>query len=196
MAYQFVYYQDGKWQFSDAKLYYDDQEVGGDFGDQKGFISAGRKQRTLELAPQGEDTYGYVMIQLVTIEEDGKTTVHGSRVLCVPPISGDPELKVMAGAALDPASGRELSILVNHKYPCLLSVSILDARGKIVRRLASYQPTRPQQLTPTGSLFYWNGKKEDGTNAAPGKYTVKVTAHIGDVPYEAVSEPFELLKVE
>ncbi len=196
MAYQFVYYQDGKWQFSTAKLYYDDQEVGGDFGDQRGFISAGRKQRTLALEPQGEDTYGYVMIQLVTIEEDGKTTVHGSRVLCVPPISGDPELKVMADTALDPATGRELSILVNHKYPCLLSVSIVDENGKTVRRLAGYQPTRPQQLTPAGSFFYWNGKKEDGSPAAPGKYTVKVTAHIGDAPYEVVSEPFELLKAE
>jgi hypothetical protein len=195
MAYQMVYYQNSKWQFSGAKLYYDDQEVGGDFGDQRGAISAGRKQRTLELAPQGEDTYGYVMIQLVT-QEGNKTTVHGSRVLCVPPISGDPELKVMADAALDVTTGRELSILVNHKYPCLLSVSIVDESGKTVRRLAGYQPTRPQQLTPAGSFFYWNGKLEDGSPAAPGNYTVKVTAHIGDVPYEAVSEPFELLKTE
>lgn len=196
MAYHLVYYQDGKWQFASAEeLKFDDQEIGGDFGDQRGFISAGRKQRTLELAPQGEDTYGYVMVQLVTQEGD-KTTVHGSRVLCVPPISGDPELKVMTDAALDPASGRELSILVNHKYPCLLSVSIVDKSGKTMLRLASYQPTRPQQLTPAGSFFYWNGKLEDGSLAAPGMYTVKVTAHIGDVPYEAVSEPFELLKAE
>ncbi len=195
LAYQLVYYQNGKWQFSTAPLKYDDQEVGGDFGDQRGAISAGRKQRTLELAPQGEDTYGYAMIQLVTLE-DGKATVHGSRVLCVPPISGDPELKVKTDTAIDPTKGRELSILVNHKYPCLLSVSIADESGKTVRRLASYQPTRPQQLTPAGSLFYWNGRLQDGTPAAPGKYTVKVTAHIGDVPYEAVSEPFALLDAE
>ena len=196
MAYHLVYYQDGKWQFANAEeLKYDDQEVGGDFGDQKGAISAGRKLRTLELAPQGEDTYGYVMIQLVTQEGD-KTTLHGSRVLCVPPISGDPELSVKADAALDVRTGRELSILVSHKYPCLLSVSILNENGKTVRRLASYQPTRPQQLTPPGSFFYWNGKLEDGSTAPPGKYTVKVTAHIGDVPYEATSEPFELLKAE
>ncbi len=195
MAYQLVYYLNGKWQFASPDFKYDDQEMGGDFGDQKGAISAGRKQRTLELAPQGEDTYGYVMIQLVTIE-NGRTTVHGSRVLCVPPISGDPDLKVKTDAALDPGTGRELSILVNHKYPCLLSVTIADESGKIVKRLVSYQPTRPQQLTPAGSFFYWNGKLQDGSPAAPGKYTVKVTAHIGDVPYEAVSETFAILEAE
>ena len=195
MAYQLVYYRDGKWQFTSAELKYDDQEVGGDFGDQRGAISAGRKLRTLTLAPQGEDTYGYVMIQLVTLE-DGRATVHGSRVLCVPPIGGDPELSVKTDTAFDPASGRELSILVNHKYPCLLSVSIVDESGKTVRRLSSYQPTRPQKLTPAGSFFYWNGKLANGSPAAPGKYTVKVTAHIGDAPYEAVSEPFALLETE
>jgi len=196
MAYQLVYYQDSKWQFSTAKLPYDDQEIGGDFGDQRGAISAGRKQRTLELAPQDEDTYGYVMIQLITFENGKMTTIHGSRVLCVPPISGDPELQVMADTALDLTTGRELSILVNHKYPCLLSVSIVDENGKTIRRLSNYQPTRPQQLTPAGSFFYWNGKLADGTPAAPGDYTVKVTAHIGDTPYEAVSEPFTVLKGE
>ncbi len=192
MAYQLVYYLNGKWQFSHPDLKYDNHEIGGDFGDQRGAISAGRKQRTLELAPQGSDTYGYVMIQLVTLE-DGKATVHGSRVLCVPPISGDPELSVKTDTAFDPLQGRELSILVNHKYPCLLTVSIVDESGKAVRRLSSYQPTRPQQLTPAGSFFYWNGNLADGTAAAPGKYSVKVTAHIGDAPYEAVSEPFTLL---
>jgi flagellar hook assembly protein FlgD len=77
-----------------------------------------------------------------------------------------------------------------------LSVSVVDASGKTVRRLSSHQPTRPQQLTPAGSFFYWNGKKADGSFAAPGDYTVKVTAHIGDAPYEAVSEPFTLLDAE
>ncbi len=195
VAYQMVYYQNGKWQFSTAPLYFDDQEINGDFGDQRGAISAGRKQRTLELAPQGEDTYGYVMVQLVTIDDDN-ATIHGSRVLCVPPISGDPEVSVKTDAALDITNGRELSILVNHKYPCLLSVSVVDASGKTVRRLSSHQPTRPQQLTPAGSFFYWNGKKADGSFAAPGDYTVKVTAYIGDAPYEAVSEPFTLLDAE
>ena len=195
VAYQIVYYKDGKWQFSAAPLKYDDKEIVGDFGDQKGFLSPGRKQRTLELAPQGNDTYGYAMIQLVTLEEN-KTTVHASRVLCVPPASGDPELSVKTDAALDLKNSRELSILINHKYPCLLSVSIIDANGKTVRRLSSYQPTRPQHLTPTGSFFYWGGKLADGSLAAPGEYTVKVTAYIGDVPYEAVSASFALLGVE
>ncbi len=195
MAYQMVYYRNGKWQFSSAKLEYDNQEIGGDFGDQPGAISAGRKQRTLELLPQEEDTYGYVMVQLVTIGGE-KTTVHGSRVLCVPPVSGNPELSVKTDASLNPQNGRELSILVNHKYPCLLSVSIVDKGGKTVRRLTSYQPTRPQQLTPAGSFFYWNGSLADGTPAAPGDYTVKVTAQIGDMQFEAASEPFVLMESE
>lgn len=193
MAYQLVYYRDGKWQFPTASLVYDSEETEGDFGDLRGAISAGRKERTLTLSPQGEDTYGYVMIQLVTLK-DGKATVHASRVLCVPPVAGDPELKVKTDAALDESGGRELSILVNHRYPCLLSVSIVDENGKTVRRLTSYQPTRPQQLTPDGSFFYWSGKLADGSFAAPGKYAVKVTAYINDTAYESVSEPFSVLE--
>ncbi len=192
VAYQFVYYRDGKWQFSTAELRYDDQEMGGDFGDQPGAISPGRKTRTLVLKPQQDDTYGYVMIQLVTIQE-GKLTVHSSRVLCVPPLGGDPKLSVKTASGFDPVDGHELSILVNHEFPCLLSVSILDESGHIVRRLQSFAPTRPQQLTPAGSFFYWNGKLADGSPAAPGKYTVKVTADIGDQSYESSSESFSLL---
>ena len=126
--------------------------------------------------------------------KDGKATVHASRVLCVPPVAGDPELKVKTDAALDESGGRELSILVNHRYPCLLSVSIVDENGKTVRRLTSYQPTRPQQLTPDGSFFYWSGKLADGSFAAPGKYAVKVTAYINDTAYESISEPFSVLE--
>ena len=195
MAYQLVYYRNGKWQFSSAKLEYDTQEIACDFGDQPGAISAGRKQRTLELSPQGDDTYGYVMVQLVTIDRD-KTTVHGSRVLSVLPVSGDPELSVKTDASLNPTKGRELSILVNHKYPCLLSVSVIDAAGKTVKRLTSYQPTRPQQLTPSGSFFYWNGLMSDGNPAAPGDYTVKVTAQIGDAQFTAASQPFSIIDME
>lgn len=192
VAYQLVYYRDSKWQFSTAELKYDDQELGGDYGDQPGAISPGRKTRTLALAPQLEDTYGYVMIQLVTIQ-NGQLTVHSSRVLCVPPVSGDPKLSVKTAPGFDPEAGRELSILVNHEYPCLLSVSVADESGRVVRRLQNRVPTRPQQLTPAGSFFYWNGKLADGSPAAPGKYTVKVTAQIGDQSYEAASEAFDLI---
>jgi hypothetical protein len=52
MAYQLVYYRDGKWQFPTASLIYDSEETEGDFGDLRGAISAGRKERTLTLSPQ------------------------------------------------------------------------------------------------------------------------------------------------
>lgn len=192
MAYQLVYYQEGKWQFATAPLLFDDQEQGGDFGDQKGFISPGRKQRTLNLAPQEADAYGYVMVQLITIE-DGKTTLHGSRVLCVPPAAGDPELSVKTAMAFTPSQGKEMSILVSHRIPCRLSISILDASGHVVRRLSVQAPSRPQQLTPSGSAFYWNGKTQSGDAAAPGMYTARVTVQLGGSVFEAHSEPFELL---
>lgn len=191
MAYQLVYYRNGKWQFSSAKLEYDTQEMDGDFGDQPGAISAGRKLRTLKLSPQGEDTYGYVMVQLVTMEGN-KTTVHGSRVLSVLPTSGNPELSVKTDASFSSFHGRELSIWVSHKYPCLLSVTVVDSVGKTVKRLASYQPSRPAKVTAAGSCFYWDGTYVDGSLAAPGTYTVKVSVKIGDTQYDAVSDPFVL----
>lgn len=193
LAYQLVYYRNNQWQFDTAQLIYDDQELGGDYGDRKGFVSPGRKVRSLTLSPLEEDTYGYVMVQLVTFLA-GEPTIHASRVLCVPPAQGDPLLEVKTGHDFAPGAYRELPILINHQYPCQLTVGVYTQEGSLVARLASYQSTRPQQLLPLASAFYWNGKTLSGEEAPPGMYYVAVWGDLGEETYEARSNLFELIE--
>jgi hypothetical protein len=125
------------------------------------------------------------MIQLVTLK-DGKAT--DPRQPCAVRAAGirRSRSKGKTDPALDESGSRELSILVSHRYPCLLSVSIVDESGRL-RRLTSYQPTRPQQLTPDGSFFYWAESLRTAPLPHRRKYAVKVTAYINDTAYKSVS---------
>jgi flagellar basal-body rod modification protein FlgD len=54
-----------------------------------------------------------------------------------------------------------------------IDISVRDAAGALVNRFS---------VAPTGNLteFTWNGAAEDGATAAPGKYRIQATAHIGN----------------
>lgn len=189
VAYQVVYQRDGKWEFDKAQLIYDEAERFTAFGDRAGAVSAGRKVRTLSIDELAGESYGYVLVQLVTIDQ-GKLTVHAGRVICVPPDTGEVNLTAEAGKVLDTESGRELSIFVGHDYPCALSVSIVDEEEKVVRRLCHRRSTRPMQLEPEGSVFYWDGKLKDGQYASAGTYRVRAQAVMNDVTVTVMSSPF------
>jgi len=191
VAYQIVYRQNGKWRFDDAQLLYDDVERYTAFGDEAGVVSPGRKVRTLSLNLQNEDTSGYVIVQLVSIE-NGKLTVHAGRVIAVPPDGGELDLGVETPAAYAVGTPREMAIFVRHAYPCELSVSIVNERGETVRRLCSRQSTRPLKIEPQGSTFYWNGCGRDGEPVPAGTYTVQVTGYMGDETFTADSGPVTL----
>ena len=192
VAYQFVYHRGGRWDFDHSELRYDNAERFGAFGDARGFLSPGMKERTLTLDLDGSGSYGYVLLQLIAID-DGVPSLVTSKVLCVPPEEADPGLSVLCGASFTPDCREELSFVVRHDVPCELTVTIEDMDGDTVRRLASREPTRPEQLQPQGSAFCWNGQLADGSMAPAGQYRVRVKAYVGGDRYEAVSEPFELM---
>ncbi|MEG2187203.1 MAG: caspase family protein [Clostridia bacterium] len=191
VAYQIVYQHEGKWQFDKAQLIYDEAERFTAFGDRAGAVSAGRKVRTLSIDEMAGENHGYVLVQLVTIDQ-GKLTVQAGRVLCVPPAAGELNLAVSAEPLLDRAKGGELSLFVRHDYPCALSVAIVDQEDKVVYRLCHRESTRPMQLNPVGSVFYWDGKKKDGTPASAGVYRARVQATMNEGTVTVYSEPFTL----
>lgn len=186
VAYQIVYRREGKWQFDTAQLIYDGAERYTAFGDRAGAVSPGRKVRALNLDELPGDSSGYVLVQLVTLDH-GQLTVQAGRVISVPPESGDMRLSVEADSVFATGDGRELSLFVAHNYPCALSVAIVDESGSVVRRLAHRQSTRPMQLTPEGSVFYWDGRTKDGAYAPPGAYRVRVQAQMNDTTVTAFS---------
>ncbi len=191
VAYQIVYQRDGKWEFDNAQLIYDGAERFTAFGDEPGAISAGRKVRSINLGQMSQNQYGYVLVQLVSIDED-VLTVHAGRVICVPPTAGDMNLTARVQPAFDHSGGNELSIFIGHDYPCTLSVAIINEDGEVVHRLCHRQSTRPLQIEPAGSVFYWNGLLKNGDPAQPGQYRVRAQAHMNDTTVTVLSATFSI----
>lgn len=181
LLYQLVYFKDGAWLFDSAQQIVDDESAGGR-------VSVGRKERTLTLDAQSMDSYGYVMLQLFTMDED-TLSLQCSHLLCAQDGELNPDLSVRTNALFSPARGQELTILISHAVPCSLSVSVVNQKGETVRRLCYDTPSRPQQLTPEGSALYWDGRLADGTPAPTGSYTVRVRAQVEDMRYTVDSAP-------
>ena len=59
VGYQIVYQREGKWQFDQAQIIYDEAERFTVFGDQAGAVSPGRKVRTLSIGELPQDAYGF-----------------------------------------------------------------------------------------------------------------------------------------
>lgn len=180
VAYQVVYHRQGRWDFDHSYLIYDNAESA------SGLLSPGLKERSLTLDLTAEDSYGYALLQVIT-QSAGVPTLISSRALCVPPTEGDPQLSIQAQATFAPSTGQELCFAVQHAYPCELTVTIEDASGQTIRRLAARQASRPQQLSPQASTFCWNGLTTTGEAATPGTYTIRVKAYLGQQTYEATA---------
>ena len=191
VAYQIVYQRDGKWEFDNAQLIYDGAERFTAFGDEPGAISAGRKVRSVNLGRLKDNESGYVLVQLVSIDK-GVLTVHAGRVICVPPAQGDMQLMAHVQPEFQLGGGCELPIFIGHDYPCSLSVAIVDENDKVVYRLCHRQASRPLQIMPAGSVFYWNGLLKDGTPAEPGTYRIRAQAHMNDTTVTVLSTAFTI----
>ena len=183
LYYQIVYHRDGAWQFSQAQLIPDNEQ-------DDGSILPGRKMRILSLNTKDSD-YGYAMIQLITLEA-GTPVYQGARLLCVRPAMGEVNLQVETGKAFVPELGEEMPILAQHDVPCGLTVNILNEENRLVRRLAYETPSRPQQLSPAASSFYWDGKTGSGEYAPTGRYTVQVKTTVNGILFTCQSKPFSL----
>ena len=185
VGYLLIDQKDGRWDFGNAEFFYDSGDSAPLPGQLPGSLEPGFKERVITLHT-ADDEYGegYVLLQMIVMT-DSAVTVAASTVLCIPPAEGDPELAVRADESFHPDLGEECGILVEHSLPCEITVTILDADGNTVRRLVSREPSRPEQLLPNASSYSWSGKLQDGTVAAPGVYTLRVTALVGDTLWYA-----------
>ena len=193
VAYQLVHQEKGRWDFESVALLWDNTERYGEFGDASGYLSPGHKERTITIDREDEHSYGYVLLQMLTVD-GAEPTLVSSRVLCVPPLTGDPLLEFSTPESFMPGTGEEFTFVIMHRYPCEMSVVIEDAEGNTVRRLASRQATRPEHLLPEGSTWCWTGMLADGSPAPAGQYRVRATAHIGGERYELTSDWFTLIE--
>ena len=195
VAYQIVYRREDKWRFDEAQLLYDDVERYTAYGDEQGAITPGRKVRTLTLNLENAGTSGYVLVQVVSID-NGELTVHAGQVIAVPPSDGDPDLSVETVNVFSVGGPRELPIFIRHACPCELSVTIVNEEGQTVRKLCYRQSTRPLKIVPNGSTFYWNGCDRNGTAVPAGKYRIHVTCFLGKQTFTADSNTITVRSVD
>lgn len=188
LQYQLVYSKNGAWDWDGADRLLDQYEqLPGDFVSD-GMVLPGRKQRSIEVSGIKADTSGYALLLIMALGEHGPE-VYFSKLLTMLPTEGDPELRVDAfGEQFTLAPEDELAVQVVHRFPVQLTVSVHNERGERVRRLAVDHTSRPLRLMPEGSLFYWNGLDDQGNRVLPGMYTIRSSAWVGGVRYEARAE--------
>lgn len=183
ISYQIVYHQQGRWMWESAQRILDDTES------DDGFIYKGYKERTLSLAVDAlsSDAAGYALLQLIVEGRHGPEVAQ-TRLLCVQPIIGNPQLSLHAPLSFVPGEGRELPIEAWHDFPVSLTLSVHAADGQRVRSLARAVPSRPTSLKPERSFFYWDGRDDEGSLVPPGQYALRLTTRVGERAYDAVFE--------
>lgn len=185
VVYSITYYRDGKWDWQNTVDRPDTQEYDGN-AEPLGDITPGRKQVTLDLSEILPEGWTYAMIHVMTTQvngEDAHPFIYASRVLQRRQGANDPGLSVGMSSTWNRSHKQELEVFVGHAIPCVLSVTVYDAEGTLVKRLSPSRLTRPESLTPDGSLFYWNGLNKVGEPVEAGKYRIEALSRGGGNAY-------------
>ena len=191
MAYQMVDLVNGRWDFEHARLVYDQGEPFGPYGDAEGYLSPGLKERTLQLYAD-TDRSGYVLLQMVVTY--GETvSVLASRVICIPPDQGDPRLRVLVRPVTRFYTGEELGVIIEHQTPMEYTVILVSEETGEKKRLTPRLLSRPEQVQPSASTFFWNGVPLQGDEMRNGQYHLHITSSVNGSLYETDSDVFTLL---
>lgn len=184
-AYQIIYLQDGMWDFQNCEILRDAPDTN-DTWPATGALEPGCHERSVSLPLTEDSGSGYALIQILGLHR-GILTPLVSHPLCVPPPSGDPDLRFEGDAVFCPASGEEYCFVVRHAFPCELTVTVENENGETVRRLCTRQSTRPERIQPEGSFFCWSGQDANGSTLPPGNYRILISAYVGKEEYTILS---------
>lgn len=189
IEYHITYQRDGVWDWANTRRFmdtFDGQAEGG-------ALSPGRKQRSIQMQAVEADSAGYALFQMMALDEDGPSVLC-SRLISVLPSTGDPELTLQVpNTSFVYWEGQELPIYVQHAFPLRLSLNLYDLNGTLRRRIVENQLTRPLQLEPAGSVYFWDGKDQYGNALPGGVYTVVASAQVGDTLYQTQPMLFQLI---
>lgn len=174
VQYRLIEYDGGRWNWEEAQTFLD----AGDDG--SGLLTPGRKQRTLSLSTIGEGDSGYLMLQIFSVQSGG-LILCSERLIAVQPSTSQEQLTVTMCDTFRPGSA-ELTVSVSLAVPAQLTVSVFDAEGSLVRRLAASQLTHPGDGT---TRLYWDGRAENGSCVPAGTYTIAAEAIVGGVRHKA-----------
>lgn len=163
VQYRLVDFIDGVWDWDNAHTFLDEGDDG------NALLSAGRKRRSLSLESIAPDEGGYLMLQVFSVVEN-QVQLCSERLIALQPSDAQSKLTLHCTGELLSPGMQELPIAVRLTVPAELTVSIYSAEGKLIRRLASSQLTRPSADHTT--RFYWDGRDAQGNPVAEGTYTI------------------------
>ena len=180
VQYRVVSFANGSWDWSNATTFLDE----GDNGD--GLLQPGRKTRELTLDGVVSGDSGYVMLQVFAVTGD-ELLLCSERLLAIHPEWIDPQVTLRVQAdAFDASQLAELPIEAYLNAPAEITVSVFNAEGELVRRLASSQMTRP---TPGNiTRLYWDGRGDDGAYVPAGRYTLALETLMNGERQKATAE--------
>ena len=171
VQYRVVRQVNGGWDWQNAATFLDDGDRAG------GLLTPGRKTRELTLDGILEDESGYMMLQVFAVT-GSEVILCSERLLAVRPASVEPSVTLSAkNAEFDASARRELVLEARINVPAEITVCIYDAQGKLVRRLASAQLTRPAPGDVT--RLYWDGRNDAGERVPAGAYAAALETVIG-----------------
>ncbi len=185
VQYQLIYYKDGRWRFESPQIVADTESA-------NGVLLPGRKERSITLVSEEDELTGYVLLQIVATE-GRRSMLAGSRLISVQPEGEAPALRIDTFKQFSPGEGEELAVRVAHDVPCSLTAIVRDKEGAAVRRLAYRAPSRPLGMETEGSIFYWDGRDNEGETVPDGEYYVEVSCKMGG---EVYCENSELIMIE
>ncbi|MBQ7786021.1 MAG: hypothetical protein IJ381_07745 [Clostridia bacterium] len=170
VQYRLVDYENGRWNWENARTFLDEGDT------QDALLSRGRKSRALTLEEIAAQDSGYLMLQIFSVTEE-TVLLCSERLIALQPAQCSASLSVSCHDVYDSPGKQEMPVSVHLPVPAELTVSVFDDEGKLVRRLASSQLTRPSAKDEY--LLYWDGRDNSGFPVPAGRYTITAEAVIG-----------------
>ncbi len=178
--YQLVYFRNGRWDWEHAQMMMDAGAGSQDIG---------RKERTLILNHLTDEDYGYIMLLIITLQDD-HAVLQCADLIRVEKADNDEVPKVFTLPEYWTIGAREAAVYIRHKYPCLISAAVMNEDGRIIRRIRSMSASRPMPFQ--GTMIYWDGRTQDGAHAPPGEYRIEATLYTSEGNWVALSGWFKL----
>ena len=178
VQYRLIEYGERGWDWNNALSFLDEAE-----GDAP--LAPGRRQRSLTLPCVAESDSGYLMLQVFALSGD-ELILCSERLIAVQGAAPSDALTLSCPAQLAQPGMSELPVSVSLSVPAELTVSVYDASGALVCRLAQSQLTRPSKDGVT--RLYWDGRNAQGEVLQSGDYVIAAETTVGGERMKATAD--------
>ena len=178
VQYRLIEYGERGWDWAGARSFLDAAE-----GDAP--LAPGRRQRSLTLPGVAEGDSGYLMLQVFAVSGE-EVILCSERLIAVQGGEADGALSLSCPETMPHPGASELPVTVALPVPAELTVSVYDASGALVRRLAQSQMTRPSKDGVT--RLYWDGRNARGEMLESGDYVIAAETSVGGARMKATSD--------